>query len=88
LCICALGCTAGAPVKLPTPLRSPGLDVGQYATIAEAKAACASDRVVWENPNTGVLYPLTDRDYLSKNRPAGDYMCQSFAIKNGMVMVR
>jgi hypothetical protein len=59
--------------------------VGQYATIAEAKTACRSDPVVWENPNTGVLYPLADRD---DNRPKGDYMCQSFATENGMAMVR
>ena len=86
LCVFAIGCTANAQIKTATPMQSSGLDVGQYSTAAEAKPTCGSDQVVWENANTGVLYPLTDKYDI--NKKYGDYMCKSFALKNGMVMVR
>jgi hypothetical protein len=67
-------------------MQSSNLDVGQYSTEAEAKPACGSDQVVWENPNTGVLYPLTGK--YSGSISDGAYMCKSFALRNGMNMVR
>jgi hypothetical protein len=67
-------------------MNSSNLDIGQYSTVVEAKSACGSDQVVWENPNTGVLRPLTDGHYA--NRKDGDYMCKSFALKDGMYLVQ
>jgi hypothetical protein len=61
------------------------MDVGQYSTEAEAKRACGSDQVVWEDRNTGVLHPITNK---YRNRNDGAYMCKSFALKNGMNMAR
>jgi hypothetical protein len=86
LCVCAIGCTTNAQTKTPAPMQSSNMDVGQYSTAAEAKPLCGSGQVAWEDPDTGILYPPTDK--YSGSIKDGAYMCKSFALKNGMVMVR
>jgi hypothetical protein len=86
LCVCVIGCTANAQSTIPTPMQSSNMDVGQYATEVQAKPVCGSDKTVWEDPNTGQLYPLTDKH--DRNTNDGTYVCKSFALENGMVMVQ
>jgi hypothetical protein len=57
------------------------MDVGQYATEVQAKPVCGSDKTVWEDPNTGQLYQLTDKH--DRNTNDGTYVCKSFALDNG-----
>ena len=84
LCVCVIG-TTNAQTNTPTSMHSRNLDVGQYSTEAEAKRACSSDQVVWEDTNTGVLHSLTDK---YKDRKTGAYMCKSAALKDGMNMAK
>lgn len=70
----------GVPVVARTPAAVPAAK-DQYATEAEAKAACPSDTVVWANLRSGVYHVSGSRSYGQTKQ--GAYMCEKDSVGAG-----
>jgi hypothetical protein len=65
---------ATAPAKKKPRAVAVALTSGQYASEADAKAACAGDPVVWANIGTKVYHHAGAHGYGNTKR--GAYMCE------------
>lgn len=70
-----------APAEAPASVGSP-TQAGQYATEAQAKAACPSDTVVWANLNSKIYHFSGTHNY--GNTKSGAYMCEKAASAQGI----
>ena len=92
--IAAGGGAAAAPATPPAAPKAPASTMSasrptstgasganEYSTVADAKAKCGSDIVVWVNLKSKIYHFAGNRDY--GNTKEGTYMCEKEAMAGG-----